>query len=666
MRSYMRRKPQPLEDFEALVRAVNMKLQEEGYKPLLEVEFIGARLYTGPMFRKYNTILRSVGSEDKGMVEKMKALVKANHYTTTIHVINSCIVKLGHLMKANKVYRGISGARLPERSRRARLPRAARRRRIRLLVDDARREGGARIRGEAGRGRHRLRDPDGDDRPRRRHLALAVPAREGDPVRAAHRARDDLVLAEEGQQLGQHGHLHRASPLDQPDEQDDRGGAGEDAVGPPPAPRRPALRPSDAPTRALVALDGLRSGQSMREPDWFNVPQNFRAANEVAFAELKAVFTVLGDIDLWDQELRSRKAVKEGSGSSPPETHNKMMKAARCAAPDEHESGPAAAQRASGRARRSAGRARARRPTRQARPNGQHPLAYALEERKAHRELAIKLIEGDKIIEKGLVQPWPGTLLLLMREDDRLRRCANYSKAKYHDSRGGGRRRSPRRQAARRRGGARAGRQDLNVWRGRRQRVNDRQEVTVTYPIVPKEKERRSTSPRRCASTTAAAAPCSARRRRTAMSRSRNCSPSRVQRPPPTSRRRRRCTSPHRTAGRSASPSCQGQVRAKPPWFLAQRPRQARADLIFAAGTSACSTSRAVASDKDVASYKRRAGHRRHPAYAQLPRGRQEARRGARGAAGGDGGVPRARRSRRRRHCTWRPRRARRRSSSSC
>ena len=34
-------------------------------------------------------------------------------YATTIHVINSCIVKLGHLMKAHKVYRGISGARLP-------------------------------------------------------------------------------------------------------------------------------------------------------------------------------------------------------------------------------------------------------------------------------------------------------------------------------------------------------------------------------------------------------------------------------------------------------------------------------------------------------------------------------------------------------------------------
>ena len=47
----------------------------------------------------------------------------------------------------------------------------------------------------------------------------------------------------------------------------------------------------------------------------------------------------------------------------------------------------------------------------------------------------IKLIEGDKIIEKGLVQPWPGTLLLLMREDDRIVKevCDHYANAKYHD-----------------------------------------------------------------------------------------------------------------------------------------------------------------------------------------------------------------------------------------
>ena len=101
-----------------------------------------------------------------------------------------------------------------------------------------------------------------------------------------------------------------------------------------------------APTRALVALDGLRSGQSMREPDWFNVPQNFRDANEVAFSELKAVFTVLGDIDLWDAEQKKStitddqgksRMIKDTSVSR--QTHNKMMKAAKlCARSGEHES----------------------------------------------------------------------------------------------------------------------------------------------------------------------------------------------------------------------------------------------------------------------------------------------------------------------------------------
>ena len=35
-------------------------------------------------------------------------------WQTTIHVINSSIVKLGKLTKANKVYRGISGGSLPD------------------------------------------------------------------------------------------------------------------------------------------------------------------------------------------------------------------------------------------------------------------------------------------------------------------------------------------------------------------------------------------------------------------------------------------------------------------------------------------------------------------------------------------------------------------------
>ena len=40
-------------------------------------------------------------------------LCKHNTYTTTLHAINSAVVKLGKLMKVQKVYRGLSGANLP-------------------------------------------------------------------------------------------------------------------------------------------------------------------------------------------------------------------------------------------------------------------------------------------------------------------------------------------------------------------------------------------------------------------------------------------------------------------------------------------------------------------------------------------------------------------------
>ena len=43
-----------------------------------------------------------------------KARKELNFYTTTIHVINSCIVKMGKLTKAQPVYRGMSGRIFPE------------------------------------------------------------------------------------------------------------------------------------------------------------------------------------------------------------------------------------------------------------------------------------------------------------------------------------------------------------------------------------------------------------------------------------------------------------------------------------------------------------------------------------------------------------------------
>ena len=41
--------------------------------------------------------------------DKFVTLCKRNMYTTTLHAINSCVVKLGKLTKVMKVYRGLSG-----------------------------------------------------------------------------------------------------------------------------------------------------------------------------------------------------------------------------------------------------------------------------------------------------------------------------------------------------------------------------------------------------------------------------------------------------------------------------------------------------------------------------------------------------------------------------
>jgi len=49
-----------------------------------------------------------------GTMPYERARKELNYYTTTIHVINSCIVKMGKLTKAQPVYRGMSGRIFPE------------------------------------------------------------------------------------------------------------------------------------------------------------------------------------------------------------------------------------------------------------------------------------------------------------------------------------------------------------------------------------------------------------------------------------------------------------------------------------------------------------------------------------------------------------------------
>jgi hypothetical protein len=90
-------------------------------KLVLKEEFLGARLYTGPMFEKYNLVYRGGALQNESgafiqvdfMKNKFKEFCKGNRYTTTIWVINSALIKHSKLTKANIVYRGITGGRLP-------------------------------------------------------------------------------------------------------------------------------------------------------------------------------------------------------------------------------------------------------------------------------------------------------------------------------------------------------------------------------------------------------------------------------------------------------------------------------------------------------------------------------------------------------------------------
>ena len=91
----------------------NARLRHEGHTELIREELVGGRLYTGPLYAKYNAVLRSK-SGDAWLVEQCKLLTLGNTYTTTIHAINSCVIKLSKLTKAVKVWRGIKDAKLPK------------------------------------------------------------------------------------------------------------------------------------------------------------------------------------------------------------------------------------------------------------------------------------------------------------------------------------------------------------------------------------------------------------------------------------------------------------------------------------------------------------------------------------------------------------------------
>ena len=79
---------------------------------------------TGPMFAWYNEVLRNKDTPKEHVRaalahiaewKRMESKGDKFPFTTTIHVINSAIIKLSRAQKAEKVFRGTKGGRLPDK-----------------------------------------------------------------------------------------------------------------------------------------------------------------------------------------------------------------------------------------------------------------------------------------------------------------------------------------------------------------------------------------------------------------------------------------------------------------------------------------------------------------------------------------------------------------------
>ena len=109
----LRRSARSMSSLQPELSKANARLKKLECAPVCEDELLAARLYTGPLFQKYNSVLRGKKSKSSRMFAKWYASCRGNHYTTTLHVVNSVIAKLSQLTVAAMVWRGVSGGVLP-------------------------------------------------------------------------------------------------------------------------------------------------------------------------------------------------------------------------------------------------------------------------------------------------------------------------------------------------------------------------------------------------------------------------------------------------------------------------------------------------------------------------------------------------------------------------
>ena len=85
-------------------RRLSAALEVEAEQAMSEAEFVAMRAYTGPLFEKYNTILRAANAAffASYLVEMG---IHGNRYATTNHVLSAAICKLSKLTTVETVYR---------------------------------------------------------------------------------------------------------------------------------------------------------------------------------------------------------------------------------------------------------------------------------------------------------------------------------------------------------------------------------------------------------------------------------------------------------------------------------------------------------------------------------------------------------------------------------
>eukprot|EP00965_Chrysotila_dentata_P206768 6183728-Pleurochrysis_carterae.AAC.3 len=94
----------PLEVLLIVVEDLEKQLKAMGEPEVVKAEVAGARLYTGPMLVKYNGVLRNPPADGNFL------------YVTTLHSINSGVIRMSKHTMTTKVYRGVVSGSLPRSS----------------------------------------------------------------------------------------------------------------------------------------------------------------------------------------------------------------------------------------------------------------------------------------------------------------------------------------------------------------------------------------------------------------------------------------------------------------------------------------------------------------------------------------------------------------------